>query len=357
MIESITKPIIIGNFVNGGGDMGWAWWHVEHCRLAIIGDKDISPREKMVEEIARLVHARDENAVFWITGGEPPKNGEIHEVDAIDWVESYPDPPEEFEDRNLFILDRNFFSAAYLLLLAMIKGVERKDLLPPASFRSHMEGPFKGYKRALEQLEDGEHKDWLRREFKLVEAVEWYKVPGQGMKYHIGTGTVAERAASFLRAAWSFWALVAKQDKPQQFLLIVEPPKDFLVAGADKDIQRFMVRVLQILNSLTISTTTSIVLASDVLFPIPQQNYRFKIFFQTKNSDINLWDPTIQQILKLPELYTAWEQGNHCVGMWEDHLLQERIVTEFKTSGMEFMDEFEENNDEGEALSEEKEHE
>lgn len=294
---------------------------------------------------------------FGLQEGSLQKNGEIHEVDAIDWVESYPDPPEEFEDRNLFILDRNFFSAAYLLLLAMIKGVERKDLLPPASFRSHMEGPFKGYKRALEQLEDGEHKDWLRREFKLVEAVEWYKVPGQGMKYHIGTGTVAERAASFLRAAWSFWALVAKQDKPQQFLLIVEPPNDFLVAGADKDIQRFMVRVLQILNSLTISTTTSIVLASDVLFPIPQQNYRFKIFFQTKNSDINLWDPTIQQILKLPELYTAWEQGNHCVGMWEDHLLQERIVTEFKTSGMEFMDEFEENNDEGEALSEEKEHE
>ncbi|MED0675278.1 hypothetical protein ABEV55_14650 [Aneurinibacillus thermoaerophilus] len=353
MTQSIKKPIIIGNFVNGGGEMAWAWWHEQHCRLAIIGDDSISPKRGMIKEIARLIHSRDEKSVFWISGDEAPADAEIFKIDAIKWVESYPDPPEEFEDRHLFILDRNFLSSAYLLLLSKIKGIHRKELLPPASFRSHIEGPLMGYIRALEELPEGEHKDWLREEFALLEAVPWRKIEGEGMKYYIGSGTIAERAASFLRAVWSFWAHLAKQDEPQQFLLIVEPPKEFLVVGADEDIQRFVVRALQILNSLTTSTTTSIILASEVLFPIPEQNYRFKIFFQTKESDIDLLSPSIKEKLNLPELYTAWEQGNHKVGMWEDNLLQERIVSEFRTTSMEFMDEFGEETEAGDTPIEE----
>lgn len=52
MIEkSIERPLLIGNFTNGGGEMAWAWWMRHHSKLAIVGSAELSPRKKFVKKL------------------------------------------------------------------------------------------------------------------------------------------------------------------------------------------------------------------------------------------------------------------------------------------------------------------
>ncbi|WP_047153675.1 hypothetical protein [Aneurinibacillus tyrosinisolvens] len=342
MEKTIQKPIIIGNFLNDGGEMAWAWWLEEHSRLAIIGDNSLSPKHDMVKELARLVHEHDKKAVFWITGEEEvPATAQDMDITAIEWVEKFPDPPEIFSDRQDFINNRNFFSSSYLQLLAKVKGVNRKDLLPPASFRAHVEGPLMGYQRVVESMEDGENKEWIKARLNELSHVVWKATEEHGAMFTLPKEkTLYERALAFLQAVWSYWAYLGSLDNPQQLLMIVELPKEFVYKEAPEDVQRIVVEALRILNYLTVVTTTTLVLSSETLYPAAEQNFRYRLFFQTQDSDIAIESNEIKEALQMPELYGAWELGFSHVGMWEDSHSMVRYVSEFRRSGTSFMDDF-----------------
>jgi hypothetical protein len=342
MTKSIIKPIVIGNFAEGG-EMAWAWWHEQHCRLAIIGDKELSPIKGFIRGVSRLVSGRDSKSVYWITKEEKSSLSEVKSLEGIPWVERFPDPPKEFQDREIFIENRKFFSSSFFTLLAGSKGIERKDLMPSSYYQGHLEGPMGGYLRTVENMEDGERKAWLQEEINALESVHWYKTKEEGTKYYLDdSGNLYQKALSFLVAAWSFWTYTCQIDEPQQLLLIIEPPKELLLPGVDPVVQNIVVETLRILNNLSITTTTTVILASETFYPIPEQNYRFRIFFQTKDSDIELTSSANKQAIQLPILYESWESGRSDAGMWEDSYSGERFVSFFWTEELQFMDEFEE---------------
>jgi hypothetical protein len=337
---SNMKPIVLASFLEGGGEMAWAWWHEQHSRLALIGDKKQSPTKQIIQSVAKLIHERDPKSVYWITDEEKSSLSEVVGMDSISWVEAFSDPPVEYEDRKIFIENRKFFSTSFFRLLAGTKGIHRKDLMPPSSYKAHVEGPMAGYIRTIDQMQDGEHKQWLQSEVKALSNVYWYQTRQEGTKYYLKTdGNEYDRALSFLTAAWSFWTYTCQVDDPKQLLLIIEAPKEFLVPNADPLVQEIIAEALRILSFLSITTTTTVILASETFYPIPEQNYRFRVFFETRDSDIDLTLPENKEVIQLPSLFEAWENGLSKVAMWEDNYTGERFATEFKDE-MRMMDEF-----------------
>jgi hypothetical protein len=339
---NIQKPLVIADFFNGG-EMAWAWWHEHHSRLAIVGDNHISPKRAIVQQIARQVHQRDPKAVYWITGEEQKSLSEVFLVESILWTEQYPDPSEEYADSQTYVNNRKFFSASFLQLLAGVKGVSRQDMFPPSAYRPSLEGPLLGHLRSLEAMPEVQNKEWLRNEFKALEKVVWYKTKGEGMKYHIERSeSLYETALSFLKAIWSFWAHTANMDDPQQLLLIIEPPKELLLPNTPPHVKEIVGEALRIMKYLTEVTTTSLVLASETLYPVPHHHYRYTLMFQTKDSDVDLWENTNREAINFPPLYEAWDNGKIEAGIWEDHFTKERYAAFFRTDAIEFDDEFKE---------------
>lgn len=318
MEKDIQKPLILGNYFHGDGEMAWAWWVEEHATLAIVGDKHISPRKKVVGEITELMCRRDPNSVFTITS-DSPQEGEQVMVNSIPWVEEYPDPPEFFDDRQIFIENRSFFSASYFNLIAKIKDVPRNQLLPPVSFKPHLEGPLLGYKRAIFGLsDDSVHKqDLLTYLYELAE-VPWIMVKEEGRKFFIDPSqSLYEQALSFLRAVWTFWAYTCQTEEPQQMLLVLEVPKELLRAGVDPMIEKTVFQAMRILKYVSAVTTTSIILSSEMLYPAPELSFRYKLLFQTADADLDFTNEGVRNMVA-PEMLQEWERGNQNVGLWMD---------------------------------------
>ncbi|SDM14406.1 hypothetical protein SAMN05428961_11044 [Paenibacillus sp. OK060] len=345
MNKNIQKPIIMGNYYYGEGEMAWAWWQYNQAELAIIGDSTISPRRKLVSDITKEISKRDPNAVFMIST-EAPQLGEAHTIESIPWVEGYPDPPEFFEDRNVFIETRHFFSNSYFNLIAKILDVSRSQLLPPISFKPHIEGPLQGYRRAIESLSDDvNYKEKLMDHLLKIGKIPWVQVKDHGKRYYIETtGSVYEQALSFLTAAWSFWAMTCQKDDPQQMLLVIELPKELLRHNVDPVIEKIVIETLKILKYVSIVTTTSIVLSSEMLYPAPEMKLRYKLFFETANSDINLNHESLKNVID-PQLLHEWKNGNPNVGLWMDDVTSNpddtRIVVRVGDQSPFFWDDYE----------------
>lgn len=318
MKQDIQKPIILGNFYHGNGEMAWAWWMYQHAQLAIVGDKDRSPRRKIVAEIAELLNQRDQDCVYFITP-EKPGDGEEVTINAIPWVEEFPDPPEIFEDRQTFIDNRHFFSTSYFNLYAKKLGVPRSQLLPPIRFKPYVEGPLFGYKRAIEGLNnDVPYKEALLQSLNDLAKIPWIHVKDKGRIFNINTnGDIYDQTLSLLMGAWSFWAHTCHAENPQQMLLIVEVPKELLRYGIDPMVDKIVFQTLQILKYVSIVTTTTFILSSDMLYPAPELNFRYKLLLQTYDSDLDFRNENIRQNID-PVIFEEWERGNINVGLWMD---------------------------------------
>jgi len=345
MEKNLRKPIILGNYYHGGGEMAWAWWDTNHADLAIVGDNLISPRKKIVSDIVELVSCRDRNSVFSITS-EAIHEGETVIVNAIPWVEDYPDPPEIFEDRQIFIENRHFFSSTYFNLISKIKGIPRSQMLPPISFKPHLEGPLHGYIRAIQNLDsDVPYKQDMVNYITELAEVPWILVKDQGRKFFIDPNqSLFEQALSLLKAAWSFWAFTCQTEEPQQMLLVLEIPKALLQRGIDPIIERTVVSTLQILKFVSAVTTTTIILSSEMLFPAPELNFRYKLLFETSDSDLDFNNEGIRNMVD-PDLLSEWERGNKTVGLWIDDATSNehdnRILVRIGDKIPNFWDDFE----------------
>jgi len=320
MEHSIQNPLILGNYYYGGGEMAWGWWLQEHAQLAIVGDRHLSPRKKFVQELTEVLCSRDPKSVFTITYGDS-QLGEVSNIRSIPWVEDFPDPPDFFDDRQIFIDNRHHFSQTYFNLIAKAIDVPRSKLIPPISFQPHLEGPLPGYKRAIERLnEDVPYKEYLLKSLMGLAEVPWIRIKNEGFKYFIDPKrSLFEQAISFLKAAWSFWALTCQTESPQQMLLVIEIPKDLLRPEVDPVIQKTILQTLRILNYVSFTTTTTIILSSEMLFPAPELNYRYKLLFQTKDADLDYSDENVRNMID-PALFSEWDRGNNNVGIWMDDL-------------------------------------
>lgn len=345
MEKSIQKPLILGNYYYGEGDMAWGWWLQDHSLLAIVGDRQLSPRKKIVSEITELLSRRDRNSVFTITC-EPSQLGEPSNIKSIPWVEDFPDPPEFFDDRQVFIENRHFFSSTYFTLIAKVKDIPRSQLLPSISFKPHLEGPLHGYRRAIEGLSSNvPYKQDMVNYMQALAEVPWVLVEDQGRKYFIDPEeSLYEQALSFLRAAWSFWAYTCQTEDPQQMLLILEIPKDLLRSDVDPLIERTIYQALRILKYVSFVTTTTIILSSEMLYPAPELGFRYKLLFQTAEADLDFNNESVRSMIN-PELFSAWERGNKYVGLWMDDLAGDKndsqILVRIGERSPSFWDDFE----------------
>lgn len=338
-MSELLKPIVIGDYFDGG-EMGWAWYHPNHSRLALIGDNQLSPKREMLKEFASQFQSRDDKVIYWVTGEESPVPNDEYNVDGIQWIEEFPDPPEEFEDRDIFINNRKFFSSSYMELLSKIKGVDRRQTFPSVSYQQHAEGPLNGYIRAINNIEDVELKEWFTSKIEALKTVTWHETKEEGRKYYVNrSGSIYETALSFLESLWSFWADTAKMDDPQQLVLIVEPPKELLTYELDPIIREITSEALRITRYLTDVLTLSLILSTDTLYPADEHFYRYRVVFQTKDSDIDLWTEENEQAL--PPLFEAWRNGKTEAGVFEDKLDGSGYVLFFRGKNMRFMDEFE----------------
>lgn len=344
MENNIQKPLILGNYYYGDGGMAWGWWLYEHATLAIVGDNHLSPRKKIVSEITKLISSRDPNSVFTITS-EASQSGDTMTMKSIPWVEDFPDPPEFYNDRQIFIDNRHFFSSAYFNLVSKVMDIPRSQLLPPISFKPHIEGPLTGYKRAIESLSsDVTYKQEMIEHLYELAEVKWVSVNEQGKKFFIDTElSLYEQALALLKAAWSFWAHTCHTEEPQQMLLVIEIPKELLRVGIDPLIEETIIKTLRILKYVSIVTTTTIILSSEMLYPAPELNLRYKLLLQTSNADLDFNDENIRNMVD-PRLLQEWDRGNKNVGLWMDDVTSNeedtRILIRIGEQSPRFWDDF-----------------
>ncbi|MNW56340.1 hypothetical protein D3C74_340500 [compost metagenome] len=233
-----------------------------------------------------------------------------------------PDPSEVYEDRDVFINNRRFFSKAYFNLIAFSKGETRSGLMPPTSYKWHMEGPLNGYIRTIKNLEESNPlKNDLKYELEKLCRVPWYKSKENGTFYYIDESEdITIKALSFLRAVWSFWAMVGKLDEPQQLVLVVDIPRELLEIDLDPLITEIVSVSFNILRYLSYETTLSLLLSSEMMYPAPEKQFRNKIVFSTdSSSDFNLNSDEIKQAIN-PLLFEKWKIGEFNTGVYFDDL-------------------------------------
>lgn len=327
---NIKKPIILGEFVGNGDNMGWLWYHEHHCRLAIVGDSKKTPKIGLLKGIANVIAKDDPKAVFWITDRDSVTLSEVFPTDKILYVEHTPDPPVEDEHRVHFIAHRKFFSSNYFNLLAKIHGIARRDLVPPASYRQHMEGPLAGYIRSIEQSE-GFHKQWLLDQIGQLEVVNWKKTQ-EGNKFFLSKGGIHETALSFLIASWSIWSHIVAMKNPQQFLLILEVPEE-LLAYEDEEIRSVVNGILEIMTYMTHAVTMTCIVSMEKDVQIMHDlKYRYELFFDTGTKGS-------YQGSFMEDVHQMWNQGENDVGVWLDHALSQYFIIRFNKEHVTYMEE------------------
>ncbi|MEK5357798.1 hypothetical protein [Paenibacillus sp. FSL L8-0709] len=342
MIEkSIERPLLIGNFTNGGGEMAWAWWMRHHSKLAIVGSAELSPRKKFVKKVANCIHSRDQDAVYWITTNKE-KLGVLNVDNSINWVEEFSDPPEEYTDREAFIKTRQFFSTTYFNLLAKSMGIKRSELMPLSSYKRSLEGPLMGYKRVVDsQPDEDKYKEVLMKHMNHLSEVPWFKT-AEGKKFFIqDSNNLYITTMSLISAIWSFWSLTCKADAPQQMILIVELPKELLQYDGESEIHSIIVEALEILSRVSSLTTTSLIISTEMLYPVMMQelDIRFKLILQTRDSDIDLSSTENREMIS-PLLNEQWDAGNQNTGYWIDSYTNENIVVTLKDKDIDFWDDY-----------------
>lgn len=325
----VYSPIIIGKDPETSEEVSWPWFEDEHSTLIIVGasDSNESPREQFLNYVLSEIQLQ-QPSIYRITS-DNEKIGVCFESDAISWSEELPDPPEDFEDRESFIKNRRFFSSAYFSLLGLAKGITRSDLLPPTSYRWHMEGPLFGYIRAINNLEDSNpNKSELLQEISALGSVKWFKSKEKGTVYHLDNeGDVSRKAMSFLRAVWSFWAMVGKIEEQQQMILVIEIPNELLDINNDKQVSEIISYAFDILRYLSYETTLTIVISSEMLYPAPAKGFRHKVVYKASRvTDFDLTDEDIKHAIN-PLLFELWDSGENSAGIhFDDTLGLQRVL-------------------------------
>ncbi|MDN4106639.1 hypothetical protein [Paenibacillus polymyxa] len=328
MSENIAyKTIVLGKDAETAADIFWPWYEEEHSTMIVVGSSIKSPRLPFVERLISEIQIQDKEVVYRITTSEKVI-GVRFNSDAILWSEKMPDPSEMYEDRDVFVNNRRFFSKAYFNLIAFSKGVTRSDLMPPTSYKWHMEGPLNGYIRTIKNIEESNPlKNDLMNELEKLCRVPWYKSKENGTVYYIEENNdITIRALSFLRAVWSFWAMVGKLDEQQQMVLVVDIPREFLEITIDPLVTEIVSVSFNILRYLSHVTTLSLLLSSEMMYPAPENQFRNKIVFNTEpSSDFNLNSDDIKPAIN-PLLFEKWNKGENNTGVYFDDLIGSQTI-------------------------------
>lgn len=307
----INKPLVIGRYLESEDLLAWLWSDVLHARMALIGSNSSTEKRDWLKKVAAVVSSVDSKALFWIKGKVEEDVNKFQEIPLLNLIEFESVPSlKEGERKGEFNEQRHELVNCFLELLALLKGIERKDLLPLASFRTHQEGPLAGYLRAIDRIGNDNHREWVKGHFESLKDVCWYYSERFGFRFHIlKKENPVEEALEFLKAIWSYWALCAVMSVTQQMMLVIEPPTHLLEPTADPKLREIMAKIISIASIMTNSVTCSLILNTETLYPVPLLNIRYQVFFQTEYPDFDLNVQENRLFFPLPIL-REWETGN-----------------------------------------------
>lgn len=318
-LHSTFCPLVIGLNREDGQEVEWMWFDPLCNRMSIVGDREKSIRREYTKKMAEILQSNHQTSVYWITAEEQlsEDNSKAYQINRIPALDAYPDPPEDYIDRESFIHKRNFFVSNYMNLLCEVKGFERQQVLPNVSYRSHLEGPANGYLRAIQSIENSTLRQELEEGLREVEVVNWQKTDKHGYKFSVKQSrNLNEKLLSFLTAIWSFWAEVFLAEDEQHIVLIIEPPTELLEAMEDHPhIRNILNELLFFMREITDDLAVTLIVSSEYLFPANEHHYRHRLIFQTYHSDINVWSGEFQGELEDKQIVEDWKSGRRDSGI------------------------------------------
>lgn len=335
----LEREMIMGNVLDEHQPktlIRWDWMNPDFATIAIVGDEERSSRRGIVRKIAQNIHRHDDRVVFWITSDQSGSNYPAESDDSITWLEEKPDLPVDYDPNQYFRDRRSIFPAIYFDLVAQGKGgYKLREYVPSVSYRAHAEGPTHGYNRIFESMENTAAREVLLEAFKDTCNVKWH-ITQEGRKFIIPSGVSAyEKAAAMVLAMWNFWAQICRIDRPQQFMLIIEPDKDMMLGEHENELKNYIFRMLDVMRSLTEEITMSLLLSLETMFPIPELGIRTRILLQTHRSDFDLFTPEHKKFFG-PLLYEEWKKGHPHVAYIQDSYTGESCIGDMHPDRIEF---------------------
>ncbi|GGG17522.1 hypothetical protein [Paenibacillus abyssi] len=315
----------------------WDWMNPSYATLAVVGDSVRSSRKAMVSKIAHNIHQHDNQAVFWITADQTEHSSSVEIDDSIAWLEDRPDISKDYDPNQYFRDRRSIFPAVYFDLMAQGKGQFRlRDYVPSITYRSHMEGPTHGYQRLFEGIQDPQIRETLLGAHKKVQnGVEWH-ITDTGRKFIIPSGvSKEEKAAAMVLSMWSFWSYICRIERPQQFLLIIEPDKDVMLGEHGTELKNYIIRTMDVIQKLTEELTLAVLLSSDTMFPVSEMAIRTRVFLETHESDMDMFTPEHKEFFG-ERLYREWEKGNSHVAYIQDFYSGKSCVGDLNPAAIAF---------------------
>lgn len=305
----------------------WDWLDPSFASLAILGDSEASVRKDKVKDIANLIHNNDNKAVYWITDDDSDLLETNNVSNAIEVIEYEADLEPKLDPQQVFRKRRNIFPAIYFELITQGKlGFTYRDNTPPLSYRANVEGPTHGYARLFETIADSKQANVMKDALQATKSVVWHDTPS-GKKFLIPKiGNSEEKASQLVLALWDFWAQICLCDDPQQFLLIIEPPKDMLRSNEhETELKNYIVKVLQTLQEISEEVTLSFILSLETYFPMAEMNMRTRIFLQTVDTDFDVYAEVNKPFFG-DRIFNEWEAGNKEAAFLYDEFTQQSLV-------------------------------
>lgn len=292
----------------------WKFKDVTNARLGVVASRESETYQKWIQQLLTTRCKEDPNSTFYVTANGINYDGS----DVIDILEneSVPTGSDESEE---FKTTRMQWVQKYMDLLAYKYERERAGFIPLSSYRANIEGPLKGYERAIGGMEEGEDKEKLQKELELLNEVTW------GYKKDLGyVFNVDERNAltSFYQGLWSFWLLTATMTDPRDLLLVVEIPKSLNRKDADPFVREMVSFLTHQMNYLTFNLTLSVIVVSENVYPIPE-TLTSQLLFMNNQAEDFLWEH--QKEILPEEIIEAWEnEKDDSLAMYADMQLKSR---------------------------------
>lgn len=307
--------------VFGKEEFEWDWSDRFNCKLAIVGGDSISHKQELLKSITDEIITIDPKSIFRIGCFEKDISDSVEKTDYFNLIEFESEPTIESNLSLEFNTKRMEFVQLLLKAYSLILQKPRTELIPLASYKKNIEGPLKGYIRAIEKMEDGTNKEWLLNQIKSLETVKWsYE---SGYNYYIdGTKTEEIILLELLKGLWSFWALTSTLIEEQQMLLVIDLPGKLTNLNTMVEIKEIVRSLLSIITDLSDEITLSLVISTETLAPIPELNIRHQLFLNYQSEDFD-WNNNESYFS--PNVISKWKASSFEDALWMDMAIGERI--------------------------------
>lgn len=290
-------------------------------RLGIISNEIESP---VLESIKQKMKSKGQT-IFRITTIDP----KLEQQDELNIIE-FEQIPAASNDETGFSNTRMNWVQQYLSLLSYINKKDRKEFIPTASFRAHVEGPLIGYIRANDTSYTSDNKDKLSAHFKKLNNIKWYMTEDGEMVYHVSGNSEEELLESLFIGAWSFWSFTPHIVGETPINLIMELEGSFMEFPVLNEKRAFISFVSETLSRLTFDLQMSYIVKTQTFFPIPESLVEHILLEYKDTKDMN-WNELSDFPKEINTNEVIWLH-NHVAKLMEIDLHKEKSYDTLNTS-------------------------